>query len=163
MTAPRSADADELRRTIARIPAPVTVVTTYVDDRPVGFTASSFVNISVDPPLVGVLVAETARSYAAFEQAEHVAINVLAESQSGVATTFAGRGLDKFRDVELDDHTHAPVLRDAMGVLLCRVDQRPVLGDHLMLVLHVEDVWRHTHAPLVYQDRQFRTLTDLHL
>lgn len=161
-TLSQAVDADELRRTIARIPAPVTIVTTVIDGIPVGFTASSFVNVSVSPPLVGVFVAETARSHAAFSVADHVAINVMADHQSDIATVFAGRSDDKFAGVELDGEiAHVPVVAGAMAAIVGRVAQRIVLGDHLMLVLQVEHAVRRVAAPLVYQDRAFRVLVDL--
>ncbi|MCD4524025.1 flavin reductase family protein [Nocardioides sp. cx-173] len=157
-------DADELRRTIARVPAPVTIVAAHTSDGPVGFTASSFVNISVEPPLVGVLVGATSRSYDHFLRADRVAINLLADHHSEAAVVFAGKGDDKFDHVDLDpDFPAAPVIIDAMGVLVGRVAQRPVLGDHLLLVVHVEQVARRVKAPLVYQDRKFRALADLQL
>lgn len=157
-----SVDPGELRRSIARIPAPVTLVTAYWDEQPVGFTASSFVNISTEPPLVGVFVGETTRSYGVFARVERVAINVLSDEQAEVAGIFAGKSDDKFDHVCLDpDHPAAPVVGEAMTSMLGRVVQRPVLGDHLMLVLQVERVVRRLHAPLVYQDRKFRTLVDV--
>ncbi|WP_101523366.1 flavin reductase family protein [Nocardioides houyundeii] len=155
-------DPGELRRAIARIPAPVTLVTAFWEGRPVGFTASSFVNISTEPPLVGVFVGETTRSYGVFAQVERVAINVLADDQAKVAGIFAGKSDDKFTHVTLDpEHPDVPVVTEAMTTMLGRVVQRPVLGDHLMLVLQVDRLVRRLHAPLVYQDRKFRTLTDL--
>lgn len=155
-------DPDELRRAIARIPAPVTVVSGYDGDEPVGFTASSFVNISVDPPLVGVFVGERTRSHATFSWVEQVAINVLADDQSEIATVFATSAEDKFAGVLLDPRfTAVPVVAHAMVTIVGRVVQRPVLGDHLMLVIQAEEVMRNLEAPLVYQDRKFRALTDL--
>lgn len=158
----RTVDEHDLRRAIARIPAPVTVVTTFDGVEPVGFTASSFVNISVDPPLVGVFVGEGTRSYTRFMKADSVAINVLADDQSQIATVFATSAHDKFAEVALDPRfTSAPVVAHSMVSIVGRVVQRPVMGDHLMVVLHVEEVVRNLEAPLVYQDRKFRTLTDL--
>ena len=155
-------DADELRRTIARMPAPVTIVAAHTAGGPVGFTASSFVNISVEPPLVGVFVGAVTRSYEHFLRVERVAINLLADHQSEAAVVFAGKGEDKFDHVDLDPaYDAAPVITDAMGVIVGRIVERPVLGDHLMLVVHVEQVARRVKAPLVYQDRRFRALTDL--
>lgn len=161
-SAQTAVDAHELRRTIARIPAPVCIVTAYVDNEPVGFTASSFVNVSVEPPLVGVFVGESTRSYQHFLHAEYAAINVLADDQSDVATKFASKAHDKFGSVRLNaDYPKSPVIDEAMASVLGRVDSRLGLGDHLMLVLRVSEVVRRTHAPLVYQDRKFRTLVDL--
>ncbi|MGN0063556.1 MAG: flavin reductase family protein [Nocardioides sp.] len=161
-TGPTTVDPHELRRTIARVPAPVTLVATYTESGPVGFTASSFVNISVEPPLVGVFVGQTSRSYDTFRAAEVVAINLLSDEQSDVAGVFASKVDDKFAHVELDaGYPSAPVIDDAMGAIVGRVVQTPVLGDHVMLVLHVEQVVRRVHAPLVYQDRRFRGLVDV--
>lgn len=156
-------DAAELRRAIARVPAPVTLVTTYVGEEPVGFTASSFVNISVEPPMVGVFVAETSRSRPHFEVAERVAINFLSMEQSEVATVFAMKGAqDRFAAVELDpDHPDAPVVEGAFAAVVGRVVERPVMGDHLMLVIEVDRALRRHFAPLVYQDRTFRSLVDI--
>jgi flavin reductase ActVB len=155
--------AGELRRTIARVPAPVTLVTTYAGDEPVGFTASSFVNISVDPPLVGVFVADSSRSRVHFEAAEHVAINFLSLEQSEVATVFATRGArDRFDSVQLDpEHGLAPVVEGAFAAVVGRVVQRPEMGDHLMLVIEVDRALQRQFAPLVYQDRTFRSLVDI--
>lgn len=155
-------DAGDLRRMIARIPAPVTIVAAYSEHGPVGFTASSFVNISVDPPLVGFFVAESARSFEHFERVDRVAINVLADHQSELASVFAGKSEDKFAGIELDPTIPtAPVVTEAMGAIVGSVHARGMVGDHLMVTVQVDSVVRRSHAPLVYQDRTFRVLTDL--
>lgn len=78
----------------------VTVVTTHdPDGNPIGFTANSFTSVSLDPPLVLVCIANSSSNYAAFEQAEGFAVNVLAEDQKGVSNTFARPVEDRFAAV----------------------------------------------------------------
>ncbi|NDU71439.1 hypothetical protein GWI34_02205 [Actinomadura sp. DSM 109109] len=51
----------ELRRVYGAYPTGVAVVAGLLDGRPAGIAASSFVPVSLDPPLVSVCVAHTSR------------------------------------------------------------------------------------------------------
>ena len=42
------------RDAMARVPAPVTVITTSADGQPTGTTVSAFASLSIDPPMVRV-------------------------------------------------------------------------------------------------------------
>ncbi|WP_406468830.1 flavin reductase family protein [Streptomyces sp. NBC_01594] len=55
-------DPTLLRNTAGAFPSGVTVVTTTLGGKPVGMTISSFASVSLDPPLLLVCVARTARS-----------------------------------------------------------------------------------------------------
>ncbi len=59
--------------------------------RPVGFTANSFTSVSLDPPLLLVCVAKTARDYSTMTAAEHFAINILSEAQKDVSIKLPAR------------------------------------------------------------------------
>lgn len=158
-TSARIADARALRTTLARMATSVTLVTTRHDGVDYGFTANSFTSVSSEPPLVAVFLADTADSYGAFARSERVAINILADGHGELARRFATKGTDKFAEFDAHpDHDDLPVLADAMATLLTRVESRVTCGDHLMLLLGVEDVRSSDRLPLVYQDRTFRTL-----
>ena len=45
-------DATVFRDTLARVPTPVTVVTSHVDRRPHGTTVSAFSSLSLEPPMI---------------------------------------------------------------------------------------------------------------
>lgn len=158
-TSARIADARALRTTLARMATSVTLVTTRHDGVDYGFTANSFTSVSSEPPLVAVFLADTADSYGAFARSERVAINILADGHGELARRFATKGTDKFAEFDAHpDHDDLPVLADAMATLLTRIESRVTCGDHLMLLLGVEDVRSSDRLPLVYQDRTFRTL-----
>lgn len=148
-----------LRTALSRMATSVTVTTTRHAGRDYGFTANSFTSVSSEPPLVAVFLADTADCYGAFDEAERVAINILADGQGDIAKNFATKGIDKFAGIALDpDETELPVIAGTMSTLLGRVNSRLTAGDHLMLLLEVEDVLMTDRLPLVYQDRSFRNL-----
>jgi flavin reductase ActVB len=152
-------DPAELRRALAHMATSVTLVTTRINGTLYGFTANSFTNVSVSPPLVAVFLAETAESYPAFAETDEVAINVLAEGQGDIARHFATKGVDKFTAVELHEDYHSvPVVTGAQSSIIGKVHERWNVGDHLMILVSVSDVTRTTSNPLVYQNRDFRKL-----
>ena len=152
-------DPGELRRALAGMATSVTLVTTNVNGVAYGFTANSFTSVSVTPPLVAVFLAETAESYPAFARTDHVAINILAADQGAVARHFATKGIDKFSAVTLHDgYDRVPVVTDAQASIVGRVHERWTVGDHLMIIVLVDDVIRSERSPLVYQNRDFRKL-----
>src|SRR6185295_14236401 len=51
-----SASADDLRALLRAVPSGVAVLTVDVDGERLGLTVSSFLGLSLDPPLVGVSV-----------------------------------------------------------------------------------------------------------
>jgi len=152
-------DPAELRRALAGMATSVTLVTTNVTGVAYGFTANSFTSVSVSPPLVAVFLAETAESYPAFARTDHVAINILATDQGDVARHFATKGIDKFSAVTLHgDYDRVPVVTGAQAAILGQVHERWTVGDHLMIIVHVDEVIRSELPPLVYQNREFRKL-----
>ncbi len=156
---PRPTAHDPLRRALGHMATPVTLVTTVHNGRRYGFTANSFTSVSSSPPLVTVFLADTADCYGAFAATERVAVNILAEGQGDLAKHFATKGADKFAAVDLHpDHEHLPVVADAMATILGRVELRQTAGDHLMLLIAVDDVLYNDREPLVYHNRTFRKL-----
>lgn len=148
-----------LRRALGHMATSVTLVTTTHNGQNHGFTANSFAAVSSSPPLVTVFLADTAECYGVFERTEHVAVNILADDQGHLARAFATRGIDKFADLALaDSDAPVPVVDGAMASIIGRVDERYTVGDHLMLLIAVDDVVYSDREPLVYHNRAFRKL-----
>lgn len=61
----------------AGLPAGVTIVTLEFDCGPVGFTATSFASLSLDPPLVSFDVTDTSSSFGAVRTAESLVIHLV--------------------------------------------------------------------------------------
>lgn len=159
-----SVAAEELdfTRAMARVPSPV-VVTTTVDEsgRRWGFTASSFVSLSLAPPLVTVSLGKKASTHAAFTVADHFMVNVLAHDQSDIAKRFATSGIDRFAGgdtVALE--RGLPGVPQAVVRLVCRMHDVVDGGDHSILVGRVLDcVTTAGREALVYVDRGFTRTT----
>ncbi|GGF39650.1 hypothetical protein GCM10011611_52540 [Aliidongia dinghuensis] len=135
-----SFDATDLRRAFGTFLTGVTIVTTRdATGVPRGMTANSFTSVSLDPPLLLVCIGRGSSNIAAFEAAEHFAVNILDHAQAEVASTFAARGIDRFATV---DHrpaaTGAPVLDPCLSWFDCTLHQRVAAGDHLILIGRVE-------------------------
>jgi len=139
-------------------PAGVVIATARgADGEPVGFTASSFSSVSLEPPLVLVCLAKTAGCYRVFHAAQHFAINILSAGDEALATRFATRGAAKFAGDEFVHGVHRlPLVRDAVAQLSCRQHAVHEGGDHVILVGHVEAIGLDaTRDPMVYFRREF--------
>lgn len=147
----------DFARVMARVPTPVTVVTTVdATGRRWGFTASSFTSLSLDPPLVLVCPAKTASCHEAFVTGTRFLVNVLAADHADIATSFARSGHDKFAGSPMEPcELGLPGLPDATARIACTLHDVLDGGDHSILVGRVEAVSTGGADPLVYHDRRF--------
>ena len=145
-------DPRALRSAFGSYMTGVTVVTTCTaDGTPVGFTASSFTSVSLDPPLLLVCPSKTLSSFEAFAGCSHFAVNVLADGQESIANTFAMRKEDRFAAVahELNGRG-VPLIDGALAQFSCTTDQRVEAGDHLILIGRVDSFAHEGGAGLGY-------------
>ncbi|MCE2913981.1 MAG: flavin reductase family protein [Rubrivivax sp.] len=164
-----SQDTQALRRSLGRFATGVTIVT-CIDgavkdgEARVGLTANSFASLSLAPPLVLWSLRAKSASLAAFEGAEHFAINVLSEAQVELSRHFAGAltPAEKFAEGQwAQGQGGVPVLAGTAAVFECRTVSRQVQGDH---VLFVGEVLAHSEAPvppLVFQSGHYRLLGEV--
>ncbi|WP_042407620.1 flavin reductase family protein [Streptacidiphilus carbonis] len=129
-------DADRFREAMARLAAPVVVVTTRYGERDWGMTASAVMSVSLDPPLVTVGIARTAGCHRALTRAPEFVINVLGDRQQDLARRFAGRGVDRFAGGGTDalPGSGLPVVRGAGVVCRCERWDVVTVGDHDLLI-----------------------------
>ena len=148
----------ELRSVLGRYTTGVAIVTApEADGRPVGMTINSFSSVSLAPALVSWCIDRAAVSHDAFINAGEFCITVLAEHQAELATRFATRGADKFRDVETD-RDGVPAIAGGCAWFKCDLYQAFELGDHTMLIGKVREYARHSPAPLIFADGDFQRL-----
>lgn len=137
----------------------VTIITTRADARDHGMTANAFMSISLDPPLVAVSIADTARMLPLIEQSGRFAVSILAAGTEDVAMHFAGRPKDDIGSPlrELDG---LPVARDALAVFAAHVHQSVKAGDHVIFIGRVTalDIAPEGH-PLTFHKGRFGALT----
>src|ERR1700721_3867871 len=89
-------DATVFRDTLARVPTPVTVVTSHVDRRPHGTTVSAFSSLSLEPPMILVSLDQRSDLLKIIAETGRFGVNVLPAGQRARATAFARKGADKF-------------------------------------------------------------------
>ncbi|MER7002039.1 flavin reductase family protein [Dactylosporangium sp. NPDC000555] len=150
-------DADLFRSLLRRHAAGVVVITTGGQTRPAGFTATSFTSVSLDPPLVSFCLDRRSSSWPALEQASHVGVHVLTESQEELARRFATSGIDRFAaPLRWRSGPHdVPVLEGALAVLVCRVAERVHAGDHAIVLAEPIQGEHSDGAPLLYHNGRY--------
>ena len=158
MTAPPPAalSADAFLAAMARVPSPVTIVTTRDEDgRPWGFTASSFCSVSLDPPLILVCLAQSANCHPVFARCAAIAISVLQPGHAALARRFASKTGDKFAGAPFTSlPASIEVVAGAVAIFACTVARRIPAGDHTILLGRVQhaEAWP-ARTPAVYLDR----------
>ncbi len=132
----------------------------------IGMTATSFVSVSLEPPLVMVSLRTGSRMDDLLDEQPRWAVSVLAQSQRHIAGRFAmkGRISDRllFEDIAWTrgEVSGAPLVGGALAALECSTEQRVTAGDHTLVIGRV----RATHlpgvegGPLVYFRGRYRQL-----
>lgn len=165
------AHPDDFRAAMARLAAGVVLVTAHdPEDGPrgedVGMTATAFLSVSLEPPMVLVSVRADSRMDDLLERQPLWAASVLSESQRHIAGRFAMRGRisDRllFEDVAYyrGARSGAPILGGALSVLECKTEQRVTAGDHTLVIGRVLAAQTPSAdgSPLVYFKGRYRQL-----
>jgi flavin reductase (DIM6/NTAB) family NADH-FMN oxidoreductase RutF len=164
---------EEFKAAMARLAAGVVLVSAHdPDDGPrgedVGMTATAFLSVSLEPPLVMVSVRDGSRMDEVLERQPRWAACLLTEGQRHIAGRFAmkGRLSDRllFKELPHDrgEATGAPLLREALAVVECHTEQRVRAGDHNLVIARVlTSSVRHGEGtgPLTYFRGRYRTLS----
>lgn len=130
----------QFRRTAARFPTGVTVLSTVLDGEPHGMTVNSFATISIDPLLVLVSINNNSRTYERITRSGVFAVTVLGSCQQHVARWFADStrpaGVAAFAGMPWRPapHSRSPILLEGVSYFDCVVDQMHLAGDHTMVV-----------------------------
>lgn len=156
-------DSKALRAALGRFTTGVTIVTCRdADGQRVGLTANSFNSLSLDPPLVLWSLRCASPSVAAFTQASHFVVNVLAEVQVEVSRRFASPAVDRFAEGHWSDGLGgAPVLAGCAAVFECALESHQPAGDHVLFIGRVLALHEAPLPPLVYQAGHYRLLGEI--
>jgi flavin reductase (DIM6/NTAB) family NADH-FMN oxidoreductase RutF len=152
-------EQQRFRDAIALLATGVTVITTQTPDGPAGMTASAVCSLSLEPVALLVCISRHLPTHKALEDSGEFAVNVLDETQVGLAKRFATRGADRFAGLRLSESHGVPVLADALAYFTCRVAERLPGGDHTIFIGHVDECGcRPGGRPLLYYGRTFGAL-----
>jgi flavin reductase (DIM6/NTAB) family NADH-FMN oxidoreductase RutF len=138
-------EAAEFRQVLGYYPTGVSAITAMgADGQPIGMVVGTFSSVSLDPPLVGFLPDKNSSTWPRLEAAGRFCVNVLASDQLDVCRQLAGKGPDKFAEVEytVSDH-NLPVIAGALATIECALHSVTDAGDHYFVlgrVLRLEAV-----------------------
>ena len=152
-------DHAELRRVFAAYPTGVAAVAALVEGTPAGIAASSFVSVSLDPPLVSVCVAHTSTTWPALRNARRLGISVLGAHQELAGQNLGTRGAERFATLSWRATIDGAVmLCGASAWLDCSIERHIPAGDHDIVLLRVHDLGVSDAPPLVFHGSTFRQL-----
>lgn len=142
-----------LREAFSRWATGVTVVAVRDEATVYAITATAFLPVAVDPPLVLVSINPNATVLPFLKEGAEFGVSILAEDQRRLASIFADTGpLAQMHFPRTGD----PVLPDALASFTCRVARRYQEGDHTLVVGAVERVATGAdRRPLLYYRREY--------
>ena len=128
-------DAQKQKQIMGKFATGVTVAGTRLGEETWGMTANAVTSLSLDPPQVLLCVVRESQSFEKFKEAGCFALSILSTEQKSLSDRFAFVGPKDFSGLEtLAADTGAPILKDALGWLDCRVVQVFPGGDHEIFV-----------------------------
>ncbi len=141
----------------------VTVITVHHDGHDHGMTANAFMSISLDPPLIAVSIAASAKMLLRIQQSGRFAVSILAAHMEDLAWHFAGKPRAGGALACLEHRAGLPVVTDAVATLVCDVADEIVAGDHTIVVGQVRDLaCDGERKPLLFFRGKFGAVADLH-
>jgi flavin reductase (DIM6/NTAB) family NADH-FMN oxidoreductase RutF len=155
-------DPGELRRVFATFPTGVVAMAALIDGAPAGLAASSFVSVSLDPPLVSVCVAHTSTTWPALRAVGRLGISVLGAHQEQAGRQLSAPGTDRFAGLTWRaTPAGAVLLAGSTAWLDCEVEQQVPAGDHDIVLLRVHDLGADPRVPpLVFHGSAYRRLAE---
>lgn len=151
---------DVFRAISGSFPTGVVIVATRDQDgTPKGLTSQAYIGVSSEPPLMLVSIDKTSRTLPALQRHRAFVINFLREDAADLATLFASKSDEKFRDVRWERSKEAggsPILRDvSVAYAACRVTEIHEAGDHWVFLASVEAGELIGGTPLMYYRRTY--------
>lgn len=153
---------DEFRALFRHHPDAVPIVVAH-DARgvPVGFTSTSVVSVSAEPPILAFSIATASSSWPAIRDSGEISISFLSADQAEVAHRFSTHGIDRFAPGGWHTLTSGEVvIDDAPAWLTARVERRVDAGNSHVIVAEIRKSGGSlaTGARLIYADRTYRAL-----
>jgi flavin reductase (DIM6/NTAB) family NADH-FMN oxidoreductase RutF len=156
--------ADTLRIAFGHFPSGVAAVCAHDGRTPVGLAISTFVPVSLDPPLVGICVQRSSRTWPVLRELTHLGVSVLADGHHGAALSLAARDGDRFASVAFTvAGTGAIRITGAPAYFECALVEEVPAGDHVFALLRIAQVdVAEEGEPLVFHRSRFGRLAARH-
>ena len=149
-----------LRQAFSHFPSGVIAIAAEVDGTRVGLAASTFVPVSLNPPLVSFCVQNTSETWPRMRGVPTLGISVLGEAHAAAARTLAAKTGDRFAGLETVSSDAGAVFVKGTSVWVeSAIEQEIPAGDHTIVILRVCELTVHDDvAPIVFHRSGFRRL-----
>lgn len=153
-------DPLSLRNAFGRAPSSVVAICAHVRGERLSMVASSFVPVSLDPPLVAFCAQTESRTWSRLREADRLGISVLGESNKETVRTMSASTGDRFSGVVATESTDGAIfVHGACAWLDVAVTQEMAAGDHLVVLMEVGSLEIFDEPPLVFHRSQLETLS----
>jgi flavin reductase (DIM6/NTAB) family NADH-FMN oxidoreductase RutF len=158
--APTDLSPSTLREAFGHFPSGVIAIAAEVGGTRVGLAASTFVPVSLDPPLVSFCVQNASETWPKLKDLPSLGISVLGESHDEAARTLAAKTGDRFAGLQTVSRQSGAVFIEGTSVWLeSAIEQSVPAGDHTIVILRVSEITVHAEvAPIVFHRSAFRRL-----
>ncbi|QYA99777.1 flavin reductase family protein (plasmid) [Rhodococcus sp. USK10] len=159
---PMAFSASVLRKSFGHVPSGVVALCALVDEEPVGTVLSTFIPVSLDPPLVAVSLQNGSRSWNTLRDRPRLGVTILSESQGIIARSLATPGPDRFKDLDYAAFDSDAIrIGGGVGYFECALRSEHQAGDHVLAVMDVHSVdVVAPRLPLVFHCSDFVTIGD---
>jgi flavin reductase (DIM6/NTAB) family NADH-FMN oxidoreductase RutF len=149
-----------LREAFGHFPTGVVAIAAEVEGLRVGLAASTFVPVSLEPPLVSFCVQNTSETWPKLKDLPYLGISVLGESHDEAVRTLAAKTGDRFAGLQTVSTDSGAVFVEGTSVWLeSSIEQLIPAGDHTIVILRVSDITVHPDVPpIVFHRSTFRRL-----
>ncbi|OBF02878.1 oxidoreductase [Mycobacterium sp. ACS4054] len=149
-----------LREAFGHFPSGVVAIAAEVQGTREGLAASTFVPVSLEPPLVSFCVQNTSTTWPKLKDLPMLGISVLGEAHDAAARALAAKTGDRFAGLETESRESGAVFIKGTGLWLeSAIEQLIPAGDHTIVVLRVNEVTIDADvAPIVFHRSTFRRL-----
>lgn len=155
---------ESLRRAFGTFPTGVVALCGLHAGAPVGMAVSTFVPVSLDPPLVAVCLQRTSRTWPVLRTLPVLGLSVLADRHGAAARSLAARSGDRFAGLETTVTDGGAVhVSGSPAAFVCTLHDEVDAGDHLIALLRVRRVEAEPEiAPLVFHRSGFTRIGSDH-
>ena len=153
MSADRTAEAvtpQHYRKMIGSFGTGVSILTSHWHGADHGMTVNSLTSVSLDPCMLLVCVKNGSGTGAAIRSSGRFGISVLGLEQSRLSREFCGNDAQRWSACEIDRVVGVPLIRGALGTLVCELDKVVSAGDHDILIGEVVNCSSQPGTPLMF-------------
>ncbi|WP_225625843.1 flavin reductase family protein [Streptomyces werraensis] len=159
-TSSTALDPRTLRQAYGQFPSGVVAVAAEIDGERTGLAASTFVPVSLEPPLVSFCIQNTSATWPKLASAPRLGISALGADHTGAARSLGSRTGDRFAGLTTrTTAAGALFVEGAPAWLETSVHDTLEAGDHAIVLLRVHRlIIRPEVSPMVFHGSSFRGL-----